>query len=180
MLRCILLMTLFLFSSNLPVQAGDWPMFRGPLLNGIAENESAPTTWSETENVLWKAPLPSPGNGSPIVSQGLVFVTAMEDAEGLQRGLYCFDATTGEKQWSRVVAFDKVMPTHKTNPHAPTTPASDGERVVVWHGSAGLHCYDHQGKEQWSQNLGEFRHMWGFGSSPILFEDKVILHTGPG
>ena len=57
---------------------------------------------------------------------------------------------------------------------------SDGTRVVVWHASAGLHCYDLAGKPLWSRDLGEFRHMWGYGTSPIIYRDRIILFSGPG
>jgi len=125
-------------------------------------------------------PMPKPGNGSPIVVGGRVFVTSAEDDEGKQRSLYCFDADTGKKLWAKTVAFDRVMPKHSTNTYASTTPVSDGKRVVVWHASAGLHCYDMNGQPLWSRDLGEFRHKWGFGTSPILHKGRVILHTGPG
>ena len=29
-------------------------------------------------------------------------------------------------------------------------------------------------------DLGEFKHMWGYGTSPVIHEDRVILHSGPG
>lgn len=160
--------------------AADWPMFRGPDLNGIAEESPAPTEWSPEKNIRWKAPLPQPANGSPIVSNGRVFVTSAEDADGKKRSLYCFDENTGKQLWVKTVDFPKKLPTHKTNPYGGTTPAADGERVVVWHASAGLYCYDFSGNELWKKDLGEFKHMWGYGTSPILYKDKVILHTGPG
>ena len=56
----------------------------------------------------------------------------------------------------------------------------DGTRVVVWHGSAGLHCYDYDGQKLWSRDLGEFKHIWGYGSSPVFYGDKIILNCGPG
>jgi outer membrane protein assembly factor BamB len=164
--------------SNL--SAADWPMFRGPNLDGIAPDSSAPTAWSPDKNIRWKMPLPQPGNGSPIVSKGRVFVTSSEDGEGKQRSLYCFDENTGKQLWVKTVDFGKKLPTHKTNPYGGTTPAADGERVVVWHASAGLYCYDFLGQELWKKDLGEFKHMWGYGTSPILNDGKVILHTGPG
>ena len=52
--------------------------------------------------------------------------------------------------------------------------------MVVWHSSAGLYCYDFEGEELWKRDLGEFRHEWGYGTSPLLHEGLVILHTGPG
>jgi outer membrane protein assembly factor BamB len=158
----------------------DWPAFRGPTNNGISTEQDLPLTWSQQENIKWKSPLPQPGNGSPIVVAGRVFVCSAQDAQGKQRSLYCFDAATGEQQWVRTVDFDKAMPTHATNPYAGSTPVSDGTRVVVWHASAGLFCYDLDGHEQWSRDLGEFKHIWGYGSSPILYKDRVILFTGPG
>ncbi|MCH7916451.1 MAG: PQQ-like beta-propeller repeat protein [Planctomycetes bacterium] len=162
------------------VDGADWPAFRGPQGTGLSIDPSAPTHWGPDHNIAWKAPLPRPANGSPIVSNGKVFVTSAEDEAGRQRSLYCFGRHSGTKLWVKTVHFGKRMPTHKTNPYGGSTPVSDGQRVVVWHGSAGLYCYDMNGKELWSQDLGEFRHMWGYGTSPIIHQGTVILHTGPG
>lgn len=162
------------------LSAGDWPMFRGPNTDGVAVDDSAPTQWSTEKNIQWKAPLPKPGNGSPIVSGGHVFVTSAEDVDGIKRSLYCFNQSSGKQLWVRTVSVDAKMPTHKTNPYGGTTPAADGERVIVWHATGGLYCYDFTGNEVWHRDLGEFRHMWGYGTSPIIHKDKVILHTGPG
>jgi len=164
-----------------PAFGADWPGFRGPRGSGIAASgETAPTVWGPDTNIRWKAAMARPGNGSPIVVAGRVLVTSAQDEKGLKRSLYCIDAKSGRQLWVRTVELDRVMPTHKTNPYCGSTPVSDGERVVVWEASAGLHCYDLNGKPLWSRDLGEFRHLWGYGSSPILYEGKVILHTGPG
>ena len=160
--------------------AADWPAFRGPAGNGLSTEQSAPTEWSQDSNIRWKAKLPRPCNGSPIVSNGRVFVTCAEDAQGMQRSLYCFDRTNGKQQWVKTVQFDQEMPTHKTNPYCATTPAADGKRVVVWHGSAGMYCYDFDGNQLWSRDLGEFRHMWGYASSPVIHGNRVIHYCGPG
>ncbi|MEM7202837.1 MAG: PQQ-binding-like beta-propeller repeat protein [Planctomycetota bacterium] len=162
------------------VCAQDWPQWRGPAADGVAPQQEVPQHWDRDTNVKWRTPLAHAGNGSPIVSRGRVFVTMPEDDEGKGRSLYCFDRKTGEQQWVRTVRFEEAMPTHETNPHCSTTPASDGERVVVWHASAGLFCYDHGGELLWQRDLGEFRHQWGHGTSPILHDGKVLLHTGPG
>ena len=163
------------------VWAGDWPAFRGPDGTGVAaKGPKAPINWGTEKNVRWKVDMPRPGSGSPIVVGGRLFVTSAEDKDGRKRSLYCLDASDGKKLWVKTVAFDRTMPTHKTNDYCPTTPVSDGKRVVVWYGSAGLHCYDINGKAIWSRDLGEFRHRWGYGTSPILYKGRVILHTGPG
>ncbi|MDP6445246.1 MAG: PQQ-binding-like beta-propeller repeat protein, partial [Pirellulaceae bacterium] len=85
-----------------------------------------------------------------------------------------------EEIWTRTVDFATVEKTHNTNPYGGSTPTSNGERVVVWHGSAGLYCYDMRGNELWAIDLGDFLHQWGYGTSPVIYNDRVILNTGPG
>lgn len=159
--------------------AADWPMFRGPTGNGHSAEKKAPIEWGPDKNIKWKAALPGPGNSSPIVVGGNVYVTCAED-NGKKRSLYCLNREDGRQRWVRTIHFDKEMPTHKTNPYCGSSPACDGKRVVVWESSAGLRCYDTMGKELWKRDLGEFRHIWGYGSSPILHDGKVILNCGPG
>jgi len=173
----MLLSALTLLSPALP---HDWPAFRGPAGDGRAAVEAAPLEWGQDANVRWRVPLARPATGSAIVSRGRVFLTMPEDEGGTRRSLRCHDLVDGSELWSRAVTYDEVMPTHRTNPYGGTTPAADGERVVVWHASAGLHCYDFEGELLWSRDLGEFRHMWGYGTSPVIADGRVLLHTGPG
>jgi outer membrane protein assembly factor BamB len=169
----------WLFALQFSANADDWPAFRGPNGDGISPESGFPTNWGPEKNIKWKIPLPGPSNGSPIVSNGRVFLTIAED-EGAKRSLYCFDRTDGRELWVRTVSFGKKMPTHETNPHGSSTPVADGKTVVVWHGSAGVYAYDFAGNEIWSRDLGEFRHMWGYGGSPIIYKERVILNCGPG
>lgn len=161
------------------VLAGDWPAFRGPNGNGFSNERNVPTHWGPDQNIKWKVKLPEPGNSSPIVTGDRVFITCAQD-QGRKRGLYCYDRSSGSLRWERIVNFDKVMPTHQTNPYCATTPVTDGKRVVVWHGSAGLFCYDVNGAELWQRDLGEFRHQWGYAASPIIYKDRVIQNCAPG
>lgn len=179
MCRWLCLATLACGSVAQAANAGDWPAFRGPNGNGMSNEKNVPLRWGKEQNVKWKAKLPGPGNSSPIVWGDRVFVTCAED-QGKKRGLYCFNRADGSLRWVRVVDFGKVMPTHQTNPYCATTPVTDGRRVVVWHGSAGLFCYDMDGKELWRRDLGEFRHEWGYAASPIIYRDRVIQNCAPG
>jgi len=163
-----------------PLSAQDWPEFRGPTGDGMSASKGVPTVWSAENNVKWKVELARPANGSPVVSNGRVFLTLAQDEDGKRRSLCCFDRLNGKLLWTRTVTHDEKMPTHGTNPYGGSTPAADGKRVVVWHASAGLHCYDFEGKQLWSRDFGEFRHRWGYGTSPVLHQGTVILHTGPG
>lgn len=170
---------LFLFVSQL-VTAADWPAFRGPHGDGTTAAKNVPVTWSATDNIVWKTPLAQPGNGSAIVSGSRVFVTTAEDTDGKQRSLIALNLADGKELWKRTVAVDKKLPTHQTNPYAGTTPVTDGKHVVVWHATGGLHCYTVEGEPVWHRDFGEFRHIWGYGTSPILHNGRVILHSGPG
>jgi outer membrane protein assembly factor BamB len=171
------ILTIFALATLAP---DDWPLFRGPAGTGLSSESRAPATWAPDKNIRWKTPLAHPGNGSPIVAAGRVFLVGAQDAGGERRWLGCFDRKDGRPLWERVVPFGKKMPTHDTNPHSSSTPASDGRRVVAWHDSAGLFCYDLDGKELWSRALGEFAHMWGHGASPVIHAGKIILNCSPG
>jgi outer membrane protein assembly factor BamB len=159
--------------------ADDWPAFRGPAGDGISSEKSAPTTWAPDKNIKWKVALPQPGNGSPIVSNGRVFIAAQEDSKGLKRSLYCYDRKDGKQLWVQTIDHGKEVRTHEDNTHSPSTPAADGKKVVVWHGSAGLHCYDFDGKKLWSRDLGQLDHWWGEGTSPVIHAGKVFINSGP-
>lgn len=178
MVRCAWLVGVALFGQM--SLAADWPAFRGPHGDGTTEATNVPETWSGTENVAWKTPLPRPGNGSAIVSGSRVFVTTAEDAEGRQRSLLALELADGKELWKRAVHVEETLPTHQTNPYAGTTPVTDGRHVVVWHATGGLHCYTVDGEPLWNRAFGEFRHIWGYGTSPILHNGRVILHSGPG
>jgi len=170
---------LSLIMSNIGA-ASDWPAFRGPHGDGTTDAKNVPVNWSATENIQWKTPLAQPGNGSAIVSGSRVFVTTAEDADGHKRSLIALNLDDGKELWKRTVTVDQKLPTHQTNPYAGSTPVTDGKHVVVWHATGGLHCYTVEGEPVWHRDFGEFRHIWGYGTSPILHNGRVILHSGPG
>jgi len=159
--------------------AGDWPGFRGKDGNGVTEDSGFPTKWSKDGNVKWRIDMPNRGNESPIVARGRVFATSGTD-DGRTRRLHCFDRKDGRQLWVREVKFSGEEKTHQTNPFGAATPAVQGDRVVVWHGSAGLHCYDLKGEQLWNADLGAVGHIWGYGSSPVIHDGLVFLNYGPG
>ncbi|MEX2173881.1 MAG: PQQ-binding-like beta-propeller repeat protein [Pirellulaceae bacterium] len=164
---------------SLPFVAADWPEWRGPTGQGHSHESDAPTTWSATEQVKWKVPLDGPGNSTPIVVGTQVFLTH-SPAKSTARGLHAYDRATGKLLWKHEVDYPQPEPTHNTNPFCSASPASDGERVVAWYGSAGLFCYGLDGRILWQKDLGKVEHIWGYGSSPAIHENLVILNFGPG
>jgi outer membrane protein assembly factor BamB len=179
MLARLCVLSLLLLSAGVGL-ADNWPAWRGPTGDGRSSEKDAPLTWSRTENVRWKAPLPSPGNSTPVVWGDRVFLTQSIDAKGTRRAVLCFDRADGKLLWQRETPFKDREPTHATNPYCSASPVTDGQRVVASLGSAGLVCYDLHGKELWRKDLGKLHHIWGNASSPILYKDLVILWCGPG
>jgi outer membrane protein assembly factor BamB len=160
-------------------RADNWPAWRGPTGQGTSAETNLPVKWSATENVKWKVPLPDAGNSTPVVWGDKVFLTQATH-KGKKRSLICFARKDGSKLWERMVEYAGQESTHQTNPYCSASPATDGKVVVVSHGSAGVFCYDLDGKELWKRDLGKCDHIWGNAASPVLFQDLVILNFGPG
>jgi outer membrane protein assembly factor BamB len=66
------------------VAPANWPQFRGPNGMPVSSNPDLPTTWSTTENVEWVVDVPGVGWSSPIVWNGVVYVTAADSEAGMK------------------------------------------------------------------------------------------------
>ncbi len=157
--------------------ADNWPEWRGPTGLGICSEKNVPTVWGTNVNVRWKMLLPEPGNSTPIIWRDKLFLTqAVED----RRTLMCFNRASGKLLWQSGIVAAEKEPTHETNPYCSGSPSTDGQRVIASFGSAGLYCYNLDGKELWHRDLGKQRHMWGISASPVIHGDLCILNFGPG
>jgi hypothetical protein len=159
-------------------RADNWPAWRGPTGQGTTAETKLPLKWSAKENVKWKIDLPDAGNSTPIVWGDFVFLTQAAD-KGKTRSLWCLNRKDGTKVWDKSVAFTGKEQIHGTNTYCAASPVTDGERVIAFHGSAGLHCYDMKGNVKWSKDLGPCDHIWGSAASPVIHNDLVILNFGP-
>jgi outer membrane protein assembly factor BamB len=169
-----------LLATVVTAHAANWPSWRGPHGDGTCDEVSLPTKWSDTENVAWKIDLPDRGNSTPVIWGDKVFVTQAIEKEG-KRLLLCFDKKTGKQLWEKGTTWKEPETTHGTNPYCSASPVTDGERVVVSFASAGVFCYDLNGRELWQRDdLGPQKHIWGNGASPVLVGDLCLLNHGPG
>lgn len=162
-------------------RAGNWPAFRGSdgrSVASVGEGE-LPVKWGPKENIRWRAELPGPSNGSPVVWGDCVFVTQFVEQDK-RRTVMCFDRTDGKVLWQSGVSYAQPEAHHPENPYCSGTPATDGERVVACFGSAGVLCYDFAGKELWRRDLGKLNHMFGNAVSPVIVGDVVVMNFGPG
>ena len=183
-------------------KASNWHHWRGPDANGVAPTAKPPTHWSEKKNVRWKAPVEGFGTSTPIVWGNKVFLLAAINTGKVDPSLprpedqpkrvfdithpnttyefivLCLDRKMGKILWRRVAT--RLIPhegTHRDNNFASASPTTDGERLYCWFGSAGLFCYDLEGKKIWERNLGKVKigASLGEGCSPVLHKGKLVL-----
>lgn len=162
-----------LISAGLPAQ--EWTRFRGPNGSGVSEADGIPARWSEKDH-HWKVKLPGQGISQPVLWGEKLFLTSAEE-EGARRLVLCLRAGDGGVEWSKGFALS-THGKHSRNSYASSTPTVDGERLyVALSDPRALHlkALDHSGKELWSRDLGKYDAKHGEGSSPVLFEDLVVL-----
>lgn len=168
---------LLLLASASTILAANWPAWRGPAGDGVTTETDLPTKWSATEGIKWKIALPERGNSTPVVWGDRIFLT---QNVGTRRSLLCIARADGKELWEKGVEWKDKEQTHGTNPFCSGSAVIDGTRVMAWFGSAGLRCWDMDGKELWHSDLGKQDHIWGYGASPVLHGDLCILNFGPG
>jgi outer membrane protein assembly factor BamB len=170
-LLALLIASLFLT----PAIAEDWSQFRGPNGTGVSITTGLPTEFGPDKNVLWKTPLP-PGHSSPVLSRNRIFITAhSKEKENHKLLVICLDRQTGKLLWQREVPRTQTGRLQLVNGPASPSPVTDGENVYVFFQEFGMISYDASGKERWKLPLGPFNMFYGFGASPILVDDKVVL-----
>ena len=192
-----------MLAAGVPLAAAspeNWPQFRGADSLGTSDDDPRlPATWSATENVRWKTPLPGMGWSSPIVWDDRVFLTNVVSegtVEEVKKGLYFggnrpeisqdphqwiaygVDFDSGEIAWQRDL-HRGVPPTprHLKNSYASETPVTDGERVYAHFGYLGTWCLDVNGNEIWKREWKPYkvRHDWGTSASPVLHQGRLYI-----
>jgi outer membrane protein assembly factor BamB len=185
----------------------NWPAFRGPGAQGIADGYPTPVAWNadmaagKVSGVLWRAEIPGLGHSSPIVWGDRIYVAtavrlagkaplrigyygdvkAAQDNDPQKWIIFCFDKKSGRRLWDRTVRTGKpATERHEKSTHANTTLITDGRRLVAFFGSEGLYSFDLNGKLLWSKSLGiinisKYDIGWGYGSSPSLYRDRIVL-----
>jgi outer membrane protein assembly factor BamB len=181
-------------------QASDWPGWRGPTGLGYCDEKDLPLTWNGKtgENIVWKALLhggakrdqemTQPGWSCPIVWKDRVFITTCIFPDGLthkerlpliaEHHVLCFDAKDGKQLWDTVIPPGKIVTlvTNVYHGYAVSTPVTDGKNVFALFCSGVLVSLDYEGKIAWREELPRLKDAeQGICSSPILFEDSVIV-----
>lgn len=154
--------------------AADWPTYRGPNLDGI----SAETGWNPAAlndvKVVWQAEL-GIGFSSVSVANGKAY--AMGNINKNTDVVYCFDALTGKELWRHEYA-EPLEPKYYEGGTSATPTVHDG-KVYTLSKSAKAFCLDAEtGKVVWNKNLPYKAPTWGFASSGLILDEKIIYNIG--
>jgi len=177
------MVSVMLPAPHVAAAAGNWPRFRGPHGNGLASSPGdpkplgLPLNWSETENIVWKTSIPHVGWSSPVVMNGRIWFTTAT-LKGHDFFVICVDADSGEIRLNKKVfhADDPEPLGNPINCYASPSAVVEPGRVYVSFGSYGTACLDTETFEVlWTRRDLPCRHLRGPGSSPILFENLLIL-----
>ena len=173
-----------LLSMSEMASADDWPRFLGPDALAADPDASVPLTWSESQNVRWKAPIGA-GSSSPVVHGDRVFVTSYDgQGEAVTRTLHAFDLETGKELWTFDVANegyeDPARGFLTEHGYASNTPATDGQTVYAFFGKMGVFALEAAtGEQKWRSDVGKrsSNREWGSASSVVLTGDLVIVNA---
>ena len=179
----IVIVTFAMFFTS-TLSADDWSRFRGPTGQGIADS-AVPVEWNSSEHVTWSFDLPGAGSSSPIVIGNRIFVTCYsgEAAADSRRHLICVDADSGKELWQRSIDGPQNEDDYRgyltEHGYASGTPVSDGKNVYAFFGKAGVVAYTVEGQKLWQKDVGQqsSNRRWGSGSSPVLFDDILIVNA---
>ncbi len=181
----------------------NWPQWRGPNQNGIISTQDLPTTWSDTENIVWKTSMPAWSGGTPVIWGDKIYLTSPttresqlqppdQQQQGRGRGqgggrdpggdtllLLCLSKTDGSILWQR--ELDSGNQLHRKQNDSSPSPVTDGAHVWVVTGTGAVTAFDMEGNKIWGRNLqqdyGEFGLNWGYASSPLLVDGKLIIQV---
>lgn len=153
------------------ISGEEWSQFRGPNGTGVSATTGLPDTFGPARNVVWKTELP-PGHSSPVLTNDRVFVTGHVKEKLF---VIALDRQSGKILWQKEVPRMREGRLQNVNGPASASPVTDGSNVYVFFQDFGMLSFDRDGKERWRLPLGPFNMFYGFGASPILVDDKVIL-----
>lgn len=160
------------------VSERDWPWWRGPHHSGEApKGSNPPQTWSNENNVRWSVDIPGRGHGSPTVVGEHVYLASCDESLGSQ-SIYAFDRTNGKIIWSKKIHESGAMRKNERSTGASSTIACDGQRLFInFLNSDAVFttALSRSGEQLWQTKLTDYVIHQGYGSSPCLYRETVIV-----
>ncbi len=156
----------------------DWPWWRGPARDGIVHSPTtAPTQWSNKDNIAWTAQVPGRGNGSPIVVDAQVILATCDEASGNQ-SVVSYSRTTGKQLWQTTLHETGAMRKNSRSTGASSTPACDGSLIFINFANGGAvftSALNMDGEQMWQTKVTDYQIHQGYGASPCIYRDLVLV-----
>jgi len=153
----------------------EWPGFRGATRDGVIRGVRLNSDWSGSPPVqVWRRPV-GPGWSSFAVAGDLIYT---QEQRGDDEMVAAYRLSTGEPVWRHSNPARFYESNGGAGPRA--TPTVDRARVFA-HGATGIvDALDARtGKLLWSHNSSADTGVevpgWGFSSSPLVIDGKVII-----
>ena len=172
------------FAYSLSASAADipWPFRNGPTMNGHAsavDSSALPVHFSESDSTLirWKKPLTEFGLSTPVIGAGRIWFTSANKS-GTKQFVDCFDEDTGARRFHKLLFENETPEPLGTdfNTYASPSCALEADAVYVHFGEYGTaRLAPETGEVVWERRDIKCRHYRGPGSSPVIFEDLLIL-----
>ncbi len=168
----------------------NWPHWRGPNHNGVSEASNLPTTWSNTENIIWKTPLPHWSAATPIIWGDQIFIMSPEKSSnnirsnpgGSKLFLISISKKDGKILWQK--ELDDRNQLYNKHNNATPSPVTDGKIVWSMTGTGIVTAFDMQGNQIWKRDLqkdyGLFGLNFGYGSSPLIYDGNLFIEVLQG
>ena len=175
--RLLILLTIIGFAPSFIESEKNWTHFRGSNLDGIADVESCPIKWSADSNIVWKSKIHGIGWSSPVVYEDQIWMTTATE-DGKEMYAICVDYNSGKTFFDiKLITPDSIYRKHNINSYATPTPCIEKDYVYVHFGKYGTGCLSTlDGSVIWKRDDLECLHVQGPGSSPILYNNLLILH----
>ncbi len=160
-----------------PLRGQDWPGFHGLDIAGVVADGKLPESFIK-QQPRWTFDLEHRDVGSMAVQDGRVYLLAMDPSDKMLIRLMSIDLESGKLNWSKAYPHAENH-LHSRNTLASSTPATDDDYVYIAHSDrehTWLRCLDHGGKEIWSRDFGSMQSQHGFGTSPTVHGDVVLLN----
>ena len=162
-------------------ESQEWPDWRGSNRDGIWKETGIVKKFNSKQIPLkWSIPCGA-GYSGPTVSGGKVYLTDLVKNPEPSERVLCVDAGNGKVIWTYSYACQYGNMSYPDGPRASVV-ISDGKAYSL--GTMGhLFCFNAQtGSVLWQHNLNQKYQIrmpiWGIASTPLIFENKLIIQTG--